>query len=213
MFDYQSFKPATEYDYQAKYVSLIDAVQADMNTVTNFPAGTTMLFQQTTPPTGWTKDTTHNDKSLRVVSGSVSSGGASAFSSVFGSGKATGAHALSVSEMPSHDHSGNTGNQSANHTHNQNITTGNQNASHTHSYNKTANSALFTSGATNALKNTTNANTGNQNTSHTHNDNFTSANQSVNHTHALSAEGGAAGHAHTESLDLHYVDVIIATKD
>jgi hypothetical protein len=30
-------------------------------------AGTLMLFQQTAAPTGWTKQTTHNDKALRVV--------------------------------------------------------------------------------------------------------------------------------------------------
>lgn len=49
-----------------------------------FPTGTKMLFQQTAAPTGWTKDTTHNDKALRVVSGTASSGGTSAFSTVFG---------------------------------------------------------------------------------------------------------------------------------
>ena len=34
-----------------------------------FPAGTLMLFQQTAAPTGWTKQTTHDNKALRVVSG------------------------------------------------------------------------------------------------------------------------------------------------
>ncbi len=45
-----------------------------------FPSGTSMLFQQTAAPTGWTKQTTHNDKSLRLVSGSVGTGGSVAFS-------------------------------------------------------------------------------------------------------------------------------------
>lgn len=40
------------------------------------------LFQQTAAPSGWTKSTTHNDKALRVVSGTASSGGSTAFSSV-----------------------------------------------------------------------------------------------------------------------------------
>ena len=53
-------------------------------TSSDFPAGTTMLFQQTTAPTGWTKQTTHNDKALRVVSGTASSGGTLAFTTVFG---------------------------------------------------------------------------------------------------------------------------------
>lgn len=52
--------------------------------VSAFPASTRMLFQQTAAPTGWTKDTTHNDKALRVVSGSVGTGGSSPFSTVFG---------------------------------------------------------------------------------------------------------------------------------
>ena len=45
-----------------------------------FPSGTSMLFQQTAAPTGWTKQTTHNDKSLRIVSGTVGTGGSVAFS-------------------------------------------------------------------------------------------------------------------------------------
>ena len=49
----------------------------------HLPTGTKMLFQQTSAPTGWTKDTTHNDKALRVVSGTVGSGGSTAFTSVF----------------------------------------------------------------------------------------------------------------------------------
>jgi len=47
------------------------------------PSGTVMLFVQTAAPTGWTKSTTHDDKALRVVSGSASSGGNTAFSSTF----------------------------------------------------------------------------------------------------------------------------------
>ena len=62
-----------------------------------------MLFQQTTAPTGWTKETTHNDKALRVVSGTASSGGTSAFSTVFGK-TATDSHTLITSETPSHTH-------------------------------------------------------------------------------------------------------------
>ncbi len=68
-----------------------------------FPSGTFMLFQQTTAPVGWTKQTTHNDKALRVVSGTAGSGGSSNFSTVFGK-TATNSHTLSVSQIPSHDH-------------------------------------------------------------------------------------------------------------
>ena len=95
-----------------------------------FPSGTKMLFQQTSAPTGWTKDTTHNDKALRVVSGTVSSGGSVAFTTAFASkavsgsignttatnqattatnqaktaGGTVGNRTLSTSQMPSHSH-------------------------------------------------------------------------------------------------------------
>lgn len=49
-----------------------------------FPTGTKMLFRQTNAPTGWTKDVTHNNKALRLVNGTVSAGGTSTFSAVFG---------------------------------------------------------------------------------------------------------------------------------
>jgi hypothetical protein len=70
-----------------------------------FDQGTAMLFQQTSAPTGWTKQTTHNDKALRIVSGTASSGGSSAFSTVFGK-TATDPTTLTTSEMPSHNHPG-----------------------------------------------------------------------------------------------------------
>lgn len=77
-----------------------------------FDAGTLMLFQQTAAPTGWTKQTTHNNKALRVVSGTASSGGTSSFTTVFTdqtptintSGLSAGATTLSTSQIPSHNH-------------------------------------------------------------------------------------------------------------
>ena len=100
---------------------------ATATTATNFagiPATTVMLFQQTTPPLGWTKLTTHNNKALRVVNGTVSSGGTSAFTTVFASrtpgGTLSGtnisgavtATTLLQGEIPSHLH-GITGQQIA----------------------------------------------------------------------------------------------------
>lgn len=67
------------------------------------PSGTLMLFQQTAAPTGWTKQATHNDKALRVVSGAVGSGGSVAFSTLFGR-TAVDSHILTIAEMPAHDH-------------------------------------------------------------------------------------------------------------
>lgn len=72
-----------------------------MNPVTGFPAGTVMLFMQTAAPTGWTKSSSHNDKALRIVSGAVSSGGSSSFTTIFGAGKATGSTAA---DLASHAH-------------------------------------------------------------------------------------------------------------
>jgi hypothetical protein len=55
--------------------------------ITNFPAGTQMLFQNIAAPTGWTRITAHNNKALRLVDGNsgVSSGGSAAFTSAFAS--------------------------------------------------------------------------------------------------------------------------------
>ena len=92
-----------------------------------FPSGTRMLFQQTSAPTGWTKDTSNtNNRALRVVSGSAGSGGSVAFTTAFASKSVSGSianataggsigntsaggtvsnHTLSTSQIPAHNHS------------------------------------------------------------------------------------------------------------
>lgn len=75
-------------------------------------SGTVMLFQQTNAPVGWTKVTTHNDKTLRLVSGAASSGGTTAFSTVFTNqslaasiaGGVTDGTTLTTAMMPAHTH-------------------------------------------------------------------------------------------------------------
>jgi hypothetical protein len=72
-----------------------------------FPSGTAIIFAQTAAPTGWTKLTTHNDKALRVVSGTASPGGTVAFSTAFASKPVSGtvgSTTLGTSEIPSHTH-------------------------------------------------------------------------------------------------------------
>ena len=77
-----------------------------------FPSGTAMLFAQTAAPTGFTKSTTHDNKALRLVSGAASSGGTTAFTTVFTnqtptittSGLSAGATTLTTAQMPSHTH-------------------------------------------------------------------------------------------------------------
>ena len=68
-----------------------------------FASGTKMLFQQTAAPTGWTKVTSSNDVALRVVSGTVGSGGSVAFETAFAS-KTIPSHTLTIAQMPSHSH-------------------------------------------------------------------------------------------------------------
>lgn len=67
----------------AAYNSQLDVFEG-VNLGTNVDVGTRMLFQQSAAPTGWTKDTSsHNDKALRLVTGSAGSGGTYSFSSTF----------------------------------------------------------------------------------------------------------------------------------
>ena len=87
----------------------------DDGIIRSVPSGAKMLFQQSTAPMGWTKDTAHNDKALRVVSGSATSGGNIEFSQMFNAKAISGSvstsisgsvadHALSISQIPSHKH-------------------------------------------------------------------------------------------------------------
>ena len=87
-------------------------------TGTVFTSGTRMLFQQTTAPTGWTKDSSRNNRALRIVNGSVTDGGGNGFvdvlnSTVTTSGGIVQNHTLTESQIPSHYHyafrSGNAG--------------------------------------------------------------------------------------------------------
>lgn len=139
------------------------AVRATIGALQAFPAGTAMVFAQTTAPTGWTKSATHNDKALRVVSGTAGSGGATAFTSVFGSGKNTGGYTLQIADMPSHSHT--------------------------------------VGGAAGAIWQNVGGFT-------------TAGGAGVNmNPQTMDATGGGGSHLHSLSLDLQYVDVIIATKD
>lgn len=80
------------------------------------PQSAVSIFYQSAAPTNWTKLTTHNNKTLRVVSGAGGgSGGTTAFTSVFPnstipfslSGSVTGSvgnHTLSTPQLPVHSH-------------------------------------------------------------------------------------------------------------
>lgn len=88
--------------FEARVAALVAAGQTSP-----FAAGTRIVFQQTSAPAGWTKDTTLNDRALRIVSGTVGSGGSLAFSSAFASRSLSGsvsATTLSEAQMPAHSH-------------------------------------------------------------------------------------------------------------
>jgi hypothetical protein len=93
-----------------------------------YPVGTKKLFVQSAAPTGWTKDTTHDNKALRVVSGNGGgSGGTNSFTTTFPAstipisvpfsstpqvtsptGQTTytvGQTTLSITQIPQHTHS------------------------------------------------------------------------------------------------------------
>lgn len=93
--------------------SLLGSGNIDTTTI---PAGTKMLFIQSSAPTGWVKDTTHDNKALRIVSGAAGSGGSVSFTSAFTSqtvsgttgattaGGTVGGTALTVNQIPAHSH-------------------------------------------------------------------------------------------------------------
>lgn len=74
---------------------------AAFSAYTGISSGTSMLFYEATAPTGWTQDTTVNDKVIRVVNGT----GAGTGGSWTISGVTVDGHALTTTEMPSHSHS------------------------------------------------------------------------------------------------------------
>ena len=84
------------------------------------PKDSVSIFFQSGAPTGWTKKTVHNDKTLRVVTGTGGGfGGGSAFTTVFPGSLTTisspnvpmtgtvGNHTLSEYQLPSHIHENN----------------------------------------------------------------------------------------------------------
>jgi len=161
------------------------------------PSGTNMLFQQTSAPTGFTKLTTHNNKALRVVSGTASTGGTNSFTNAFNSSKTvsgttgtssvtisgtTASHTLTVDEIPSH--------------------------THTHP-GFTMTEGIRHQDGTDSIPQRGDA--GTQSGTYT----FSSTGGSQGHTHNISVTSGSHAHSFSDSfnLDVQYVDLIIAQKD
>lgn len=178
------------------------------NKIDAIPSGTLMLFQQTAAPTGWTKQTTHNDKALRLVTGTASSGGTTAFSTVF------------ASRTPA----GNIGNTTATGNISNTTDTGNigsttlaesQIPSHVHGISAWANSGGSTRRPSNGAITTIN------NGLTTPGTEATGGSGSHNHSLTMNAHnhtftGTAHNHTFTGTamdFSVQYVDLIIAAKD
>jgi hypothetical protein len=84
---------------------LVDVFPNTQRTVESpgFGAGTRMLFQQSSAPIGWIKEMSYNDWAVRIVNGTVGTGGVMGFSSAF-SFRTSDGHTLTIAEMPSHSH-------------------------------------------------------------------------------------------------------------
>jgi hypothetical protein len=181
-----------------------------------FASGTTIVFYQASAPTGWTKSTSHDNKALRVVSGTGGgSGGSSSFTSVFASRGVPlpeHNHSASSGNHDGHQHSGPTNSQSIDHNHS--FTTGNQSANHTHTFttngvgdhnhlingyitaNEAAGYGLFPSGGfeNRVLVSASNG----QGTTYAggHDHGGTTAGMSADHNHSGTTSGGGGSHSH-----------------
>lgn len=196
-----------------------------------FPQGTSMLFQQTSAPTGWTKQTTHNDKSLRLTSGTVGTGGSVAFSTALGAGATVAGGAISGN--PTNNHSVSSGNLavgagnlavSISGSISDTTLSINQIPSHTHTYTKNNNvtvANIFGGSGTVRQGETNNTATGGAggNGGHNHGHNLSgsmSGNPSLSGNPTLSGNvtaGNLAVGASTAAINVQYVDFIIANKD
>jgi hypothetical protein len=181
-----------------------------------FAAGTVMMFVQTAAPTGWTKSTTHDNKALRVVSGTASSGGSVAFTTAFASQAVAGSIGNTTATNQAATQGGSvsvSGGSVSSFT----LTT-TEIPSHNHTFITRLWNAVGAGGApggTTAGNSATFTGVNNTGSGGSHNHGFTNptANFSGNsHNHTQDTHN----HAFTGTainLAVQYVDVIIATKD
>ena len=167
-----------------------------------FPQGTLMLFQQTAAPTGWTKQTTHNDKALRVVSGTASSGGSSAFTTAFGAPSVSGTVGL-TGDLG-------VGNLAVSVSGSISSTTlsVNQIPAHSHNIPRDSSGAFNKGGSNNPAAAGSSGSTGGGG-SHNHGHNLSGT------LNGAPSSGNLAGSlsSATASINVQYVDLIIASKD
>ena len=182
---------------------------------TAFASGTAMLFQQTSAPTGWTKSTTHNDKALRVVNGTVSTGGTTAFSTAMGTPSVSGTVGISGSPAVGNLAVSMSGNVAVGNT----TLSVNTIPAHSHPYFGYGNRSNGTDSNIGNGAVSKYASTGiNRNTSNTGNNGAHGHSASHNLSGVLNGApsvGNLAGSlsSATAAINVQYVDIIIATKD
>lgn len=201
------------------------------------PSGTVMLFVQSTAPTGWTKSTAHDNKALRVVSGSAGSGGTVGFTTAFsnktvstttsatgisGTTGTTGVaaytdyrqvsgavqyHTLSWNEMPYHEHFSFNGINATGTLNSGNFPNYQANPGNNNDYTIYGNVAGADRGRTSGAGSSWGHNHGFVGDYHQH---YFDAG---GHAHSFNA--GSHSHTFSTNVDLtvQYVDVIIATKN
>ena len=181
-------------------LNVLDGITTSTNELNYvLDSGATALFVQASAPTGWTKSTSHNNKALRIVSGSGGgSGGSVAFTTAFHSARSTNSagshshsitvnnHTLTRSQIPAHGHR---------------LWVMNVNAGTDNDYPNYPSrpiSGEVTSGTYRGSESS---------------DNLTeTTGGGGGHNHGASS-ASAGSHSHTTNLAVHYVDAIICTKD
>jgi hypothetical protein len=175
------------------------------------PQSKSSVFYQASAPTGWAKSTAHNNKALRVVSGtgggSGPPGGGTAFNTTFPTttpksfsvtltvAGTVGPHTLTTPEIRSHNHPGSsTGSLSAT-------------ADHTHAYRRSILSSAPNGGSANQATH----GSGTTDPSGTHDHPLTINNSTVGgnaHNHSCTGSGPLSASVDTR---VKYLDVIICT--
>jgi hypothetical protein len=191
--------------------------------VAAFDAGTKMIFNQTSSPTGWTKDTVSNDDSaLRVTTGTVGTGGSTGFATAMATPSVSGSVGLTGDLAAGNLAVSVSGNIS-----DTTLTTA-QTPSHYHDY-RQSNNQQGNGGNVSAPRGHWKWDSGGFNNS------YPTASFSGAGWAASGGSGGAHNHAHslsgtmtgtpgvgnlagslssaTAAINVKYVDVIVATKD
>jgi microcystin-dependent protein len=185
-----------------------------------FDAGTKMIFNQTSSPTGWTKDTASNDDSaLRVTTGTVGTGGSSGFATAMATPAVSGSVGLTGDLT-----SGNLAVSISGSISNTTLTTS-QIPSHRHGgYEHNDNTPNGGSYPPNSFANINNSNADNQSITLRTGIHLEAIGGGLGHNHAHTLAGSMTGtpgvgnlagslSSATASINVKYVDVIVATKD